>query len=176
MGFCLFNNIAVGVAHALQEHGLQRVAVVDFDVHQGNGTEEIFKDENRVLFCSTFQHPFYPFTQQLENAANRVNVPLEATATGSEFRAAVVEHWLPALEDFRPEMIFVSAGFDAHVDDDMSNVNLTDADFRWVTERIVDVAAKSASGRIVSALEGGYELASLARCVEQHVRILMGLH
>jgi acetoin utilization deacetylase AcuC-like enzyme len=175
MGFCLYNNIAVGAAHALQEHGLQRVAIVDFDVHHGNGTEEIFKDDGRVLFCSTFQHPFYPFTPLLEEAANRVNVPLEATATGSEFRAAVVEHWLPALENFGPEMIFVSAGFDAHVDDDMSNVSLTDADFRWVTERIVDVAAKSASGRIVSALEGGYELASLARCVEQHVRILMGL-
>lgn len=176
MGFCLYNNIAVGAAHALQKHGFQRVAIVDFDVHHGNGTEEIFKDDGRVLFCSTFQHPFYPFTPLLEEAANRVNVPLEALATGSEFRAAVVEHWLPALETFRPEMIFVSAGFDAHVDDDMSNISLTDADFRWVTERIVDVAAKSASGRIVSALEGGYELASLARCVEQHVRILMGLH
>ncbi len=176
MGFCLYNNIAVGAAHALQEHGLQRVAIVDFDVHHGNGTEEIFKDDDRVLFCSTFQHPFYPFTPLLEAAANRVNVPLEASATGSEFRAAVVEHWLPALETFRPEMIFVSAGFDAHIDDDMSNVNLTDADFRWVTQQIIDVAAKSASGRIVSALEGGYELASLARCVEQHVRILMGLH
>ncbi len=176
MGFCLYNNIAVGAAHALQEHGLQRVAIVDFDVHHGNGTEDIFKDDGRVLFCSTFQHPFYPFTPLLEEAANRVNVPLEATATGSEFRAAVVEHWLPALEKFRPEMIFVSAGFDAHVADDMSNVSLTDADFRWVTEQIVDVAAKSASGRIVSALEGGYELTSLARCVEQHVRILMGLH
>ncbi len=175
MGFCLYNNIAVGAAHALQEHGLQRVAIVDFDVHHGNGTEDIFKDDGRVLFCSTFQHPFYPFTPLLEEAANRVNVPLKATATGSEFRAAVVEHWLPALEDFRPEMIFVSAGFDAHVADDMSNVSLTDADFRWVTEQIVDVAAKSASGRIVSALEGGYELTSLARCVEQHVRILMGL-
>ena len=176
MGFCLYNNIAVGAAHALQEHGLQRVAIVDFDVHHGNGTEEIFKDDGRVLFCSTFQHPFYPFTPLLEEAANRVNVPLEATATGSEFRAAVIEHWLPALKNFRPEMIFVSAGFDAHVADDMSNVSLTDADFRWVTEQIVDVAAKSASGRIVSALEGGYELASLARCVEQHVRILVGLH
>ena len=175
MGFCLYNNIAVGAAHALQEHGLQRVAIVDFDVHHGNGTEEIFKDDGRVLFCSTFQHPFYPFTPLLEEAANRVNVPLEATATGSEFRAAVIEHWLPALKNFRPEMIFVSAGFDAHVADDMSNVSLTDADLRWVTERIVNVAAKSASGRIVSALEGGYELASLARCVEQHVRILMRL-
>ena len=173
MGFCLFNNIAVGAAHALEAHGLKKVAVLDFDVHQGNGTEEIFEHDDRVLFCSTFQHPFYPNTPQLKNAANRVNVPLQATATGTEFRAAVVDHWLPALRRFQPEMIFVSAGFDAHVDDDMSNVSLTDADFQWVTEQIVDIANTSASGRIVSALEGGYELNSLARCVESHVRVLM---
>ena len=176
MGFCLFNNIAVGAAHALEQHGLNRVAIIDFDVHHGNGTEEIFEDEQRVLFCSTYQHPFYPFTPQLENAANRVSVPLDASAGSSEFRAAVVEHWLPALTEFQPEMLFVSAGFDAHRDDDMSNVSLTDADFLWVTEQIVGVAAGSAAGRIVSALEGGYELHSLARCVEQHVRVLMGLH
>ena len=176
MGFCLFNNIAVGAAHALEEHGLDKVAIIDFDVHHGNGTEEIFKDEPRVLFCSTYQHPFFPFTPQLENAANRVSIPLDATARSEEFRAAVVDHWLPALKKFEPELIFVSAGFDAHVDDDMSNVSLTDADFRWVTEQIVAVAATSAAGRIVSVLEGGYELNSLARCVEQHVRVLMGLH
>ena len=176
MGFCLYNNIAIGAAHALEHHGLKKVAILDFDVHQGNGTEEAFEDNDRVLFCSTFQHPFYPFTRPLDNAANRVNVPLEATARSKEFRAAVMGHWLPALTEFQPELVFVSAGFDAHRDDDMSNVGLTDADFRWVTEQIVDVAARSASGRIVSALEGGYELHSLARCVEAHVRVLMGLH
>jgi acetoin utilization deacetylase AcuC-like enzyme len=176
MGFCLFNNIAVGAAHALEKHGLNRVAIVDFDVHQGNGTEKMFLNDDRVLFCSTFQHPFYPFTPIPENATNCVNVPLEATAKSAEFRAAVSDHWLPALEKFQPEMIFVSAGFDAHVDDDISSVSLTDADYRWVTEEIVGVAADSASGRIVSALEGGYELNSLARCVELHVRVLMGLH
>lgn len=175
MGFCLYNNIAVGAAHALEEYGLKKVAIVDFDVHQGNGTEEAFRDDGRVLFCSTFQHPFFPYTGYLDNAANRVNVPLEATAKSAEFRAAVIDHWLPALKDFQPEMVFVSAGFDAHRDDDMSNVSLTDADFRWVAEQIVDVAANSASGRIVSVLEGGYELNSLARCVETHVRVLMGL-
>lgn len=175
MGFCLYNNIAVGVAHALQEHGLNKVAIIDFDVHQGNGTEEIFMHEQRVLFCSTFQHPFYPYTPLLENAANRVNVPLDAGAGSAEFRAAVSSQWLPALDAFQPEMIFVSAGFDAHRDDDMSCVNLADADYRWVTENIVDVAQKSASGRIVSTLEGGYELHSLARCVELHLRVLMGL-
>ena len=175
MGFCLYNNIAVGAAHALEEHGLKRVAIVDFDVHHGNGTEDIFKDDDRVLFCSTFQHPFYPFTALLDSAANRVNVPLEATAKSAEFRDAVSNHWLPALEAFQPEMVFVSAGFDAHRDDDMSNVSLVDADFFWVTEQIVNVAANSASGRIVSTLEGGYELRSLARCVELHIRAMMGL-
>ena len=175
MGFCLFNNIAVGAAHALEAHGLGRVAVLDFDVHQGNGTEEIFADDDRVLFCSTFQHPFFPFTPVPPNNANRVNVPLEATATGAEFRAAVTDHWIPAIEGFRPEMIFVSAGFDAHVADDMSMVSLTDADYRWVTEQIVSTASGAASGRIVSTLEGGYEHNSLARCVETHIRVLMGM-
>lgn len=176
MGFCMFDNIAVGAAHALEAHGLKKIAIVDFDVHHGNGTEEIFKDEDRILFCSTFEHPFYPFTPLLENTPRRISVPLDATAKGDEFRAAVTEHWLPALEAFEPEMVFVSAGFDAHCDDDMSHVSLTDADFRWVSERIVEAAGKSASGRIVSVLEGGYELKSLARCVESHIRVLMGLH
>ena len=175
MGFCLYNNIAVGAAHALESHGLEKIAIVDFDVHQGNGTEQIFRDEERVLFCSTYQHPFFPFTPSLPNAENRVNVPLDATAKSEEFRAAVSQHWLPAIERFEPQMIFVSAGFDAHVDDDMSYVSLTDADFRWVSEQIVDVASQFSGGRIVSALEGGYELNSLARCVETHVRVLAGL-
>lgn len=175
MGFCLFNNVAVGAAHALEVHRLGKVAVLDFDVHQGNGTEEIFSDDDRVLFCSTFQHPFYPFTPVPPNSANRVNVALDATARSEEFRAAVSDHWIPALERFRPEMILVSAGFDAHVDDDMSNVSLTDADFRWVAEQIVAAASSTAAGRIVSTLEGGYETKSLARCVEAHVRVLMGI-
>lgn len=175
MGFCLFDNIAVGAAHALEAHGLERVAIVDFDVHHGNGTEDIFKNESRVLFCSTFEHPFYPFTPLLGNTANRISVPLEATARSDEFRAAVTEHWLPALEAFQPEFVFVSAGFDAHRDDDMSHVSLTDADFKWVSERILEIARQSASGRIVSVLEGGYELKSLARCVEAHIRVLMEL-
>ncbi len=175
MGFCLFNNIAVGAAHALEAHGLERVAIVDFDVHQGNGTEDIFMHDKRVLFCSTFQHPFYPYTPLLENSDSRVNVPLDAAAGSAEFRAAVNGHWLPALAAFEAQMVFVSAGFDAHRDDEMSSVSLVDADYQWVTEKIVDVAGHSASGRIVSALEGGYELHSLARCVELHLRALMGL-
>lgn len=176
MGFCMFDNIAVGAAHALEQYGLRKVAIVDFDVHHGNGTEEIFENETRILFCSTFQHPFYPFTELRKNTANRICVPLDATAKSDEFRAAVMDHWLPALQEFEPELVFVSAGFDAHRDDDMSHVSLTDADFRWVSERIAEVAQSSASGRIVSVLEGGYELKSLARCVEAHVRVLMGLH
>jgi acetoin utilization deacetylase AcuC-like enzyme len=176
MGFCLFNNIAVGAAHALATHGYQRVAILDFDVHHGNGTEDIFADDDRVLFCSTFQHPFYPFTPLREDAANRVSVPLEAGAGSEEFRTAVEERWLPALGRFEPEFVFVSAGFDAHVADDMSHVNLIDKDYEWVTEQIMQVADASAGGRIVSALEGGYELHSLARCVETHLRVLAGVH
>jgi len=175
MGFCLFNNVAAGAAHALDAFAVDRVAIVDFDVHHGNGTEDIFLNDERVLFCSTFQHPFYPFTPLLENNAHRVSVPLEATARSAEFRNAVVEQWLPALLRFQPEILFVSAGFDAHRDDDMSHVSLEDADFQWVTERIVEAARSSASGRIVSTLEGGYELRSLARCVDLHLRVLMGL-
>ncbi len=175
MGFCLFNNVAVGAAHALERWGLSRVAIVDFDVHHGNGTEDIFDGDDRLLFCSTFQHPFYPFTPLLENTATRVSIPLDAGARSDEFRAAVRDHWLPALQQFEPEMIFVSAGFDAHVADDMSMVSLVDDDFRWVSEKIVEAAAASAAGRIVSTLEGGYELHSLARCTELHLRVLMGL-
>jgi acetoin utilization deacetylase AcuC-like enzyme len=175
MGFCLFNNIAVGAAHALEAHDFGKLAILDFDVHQGNGTEEIFADDDRVLFCSTFQHPFFPFTPVPPNNANRVNVPLDATARSEEFRAAVTDHWIPAIKRFQPEMVLVSAGFDAHVADEMSYVSLTDADYCWVAEQIVDVASTFASGRIVSTLEGGYELKSLARCVETHIRVLMRL-
>ncbi len=175
MGFCLYNNIAVGAAHALEAHGLSRVAIVDFDVHHGNGTEDIFDGDDRVMFCSTFQHPFYPFTPLRENTANRISVPLDATAGSDEFREAVTRFWVPALRRFEPEMIFVSAGFDAHVADDMSYVSLTDDDFRWVSRQIVEAAAATASGRIVSVLEGGYELHSLARCAELHIRTLARL-
>ncbi len=175
MGFCVFNNLAVGAAHAMETHGLNKVAIVDFDVHQGNGTEDIFIGDDRVLYCSIFQHPFFPFTPPPENSKRVISIPLDASAKSAEFRAAVTDHWLPALERFQPEMMFISAGFDAHRDDDMSYVSLTDADFRWVAEHIVRVAEISASGRIVSVLEGGYELNSLARCVETHLRVLMGL-
>ncbi len=176
MGFCVYNNVAVGAAHAMDTYGLQKIAIIDFDVHQGNGTEQIFKDDERVVFCSTFQHPFYPDTPLLELTDRMVSVPLEATAKSDAFRNAVNEFWLPALAKFKPEMIFVSAGFDAHQDDDMSGVSLTDNDYQWVTEKIIEIADSTASGRVISSLEGGYELHSLARCVEKHIRTLMGLH
>jgi acetoin utilization deacetylase AcuC-like enzyme len=175
IGFCLFNNLAVGAAHALETYGLKKIAIVDFDVHQGNGTEDIFIGNDKILYCSIFQHPFFPFTKPPENSANVISIPLDATAKSAEFRAAISDHWVPALERFQPEFIFISAGFDAHRDDEMSYVSLVDADFRWVTEQIVRIAEASASGRIVSVLEGGYEVNSLARCVETHLRVLMGL-
>ena len=175
MGFCIFSNLAVGVAHALETYDLNKIAIVDFDVHQGNGTEDIFVGNDKVLYCSIFQHPFFPYTRPPENSEKVISIALDATAKSAEFRAAVSDHWLPALESFQPEIVFISAGFDAHRDDDMSSVSLVDADFLWVTQQLAQIAADSASGRIVSVLEGGYELNSLARCVEAHLRVLMGL-
>lgn len=175
MGFCLFNNIAVAAAHALDRHGLERVAIVDFDVHHGNGTEEIFHADRRVMMVSTFQHPFYPYSG-LEGRSDRmVNIPLAAYSAGPAFRQAVEQHWLPALESFRPEMIFVSAGFDAHRDDDMAMLQLVEADYAWVTGRVKQIAERHARGRIVSMLEGGYELHALGRSVMHHIKVLSEL-
>jgi len=172
MGFCLFNNIAVGVAHAIAHHHLQRVAILDFDVHHGNGSEEIFRDNPHVMLCSTFQHPFYPYSGASSATERMINVPLPRGSNGGVFRQAVTDHWLPALDRFKPEMIFVSAGFDAHEDDDMAQLNLEDSDYVWITRQIKAIAAKYSQARIVSALEGGYELKSLARCVAAHVQVL----
>ncbi|MFN7087919.1 MAG: histone deacetylase family protein [Burkholderiales bacterium] len=175
MGFCLFNNVAVAAAHALEQHGLERVAVADFDVHHGNGTEHIFKDDPRVLMVSTFQHPFYPYSGIEGRSERMVNIPLAAYSSGRQFRAAVEQHWLPALEAFRPQMLFVSAGFDAHRDDDMALLKLVEADYAWVTRQIKAVAVRHARGRIVSVLEGGYELYALGRSVAAHLRELANL-
>jgi len=172
MGFCLFNNIAVGVAHALESHNLKRVAILDFDVHHGNGTEDIFRDDERVLFCSTFQHPFYPFTGHESDTKNLVDVPLTAGADGQAFREGVSQHWLPALDEFKPELVAVSAGFDGHVADDMSGLALTDSDFAWVTREIRDLARRHCDGRVLSVLEGGYELPVLGNSVLSHLRVL----
>jgi len=172
MGFCLFNSVAVGAAHALDAHGLKRVAIIDFDVHHGNGTEDIFSDDERVLMVSTFQHPLYPYCGTDLPAANMVNVPLAEGSGGDAFRTAVLDRWLPALEVHRPQMILISAGFDAHREDPLAGLRFTEADFAWVTRELVAVAARHAEGRIVSTLEGGYALSALGRSATEHVREL----
>lgn len=175
MGFCFFNNVAVGAAHAMAQHGLERVAIVDFDVHHGNGTENIFKNDPRVMLCSTFQHPFYPYCGANSSNDHIINVPLAAHTDGQGFRSAVSQYWLPALEAFRPEMIFISAGFDAHREDTLAHLNLIEADYAWVTGQIKTIAEKYAQKRIVSALEGGYALHALGRSVTAHIRALCDL-
>jgi acetoin utilization deacetylase AcuC-like enzyme len=174
-GFCIFNNVAVAAAHALEHHGLSRVAIADFDVHHGNGTDEIFNKDPRVMLCSTFRHPYYPYHGVESGNEHIINVPLAAGATGVEFRAAVSEHWLPALERFQPQMLLISAGFDAHREDDMGGLALREADYAWVTELLKDLALRHSNGRIVSTLEGGYALHALGRSVLAHIKVLSGL-
>lgn len=174
MGFCFYSNAAVGVLHALEQHGLARVALVDFDVHHGNGSENILADDERVLMVSTFQHPLYPASGIDPLGFNMVNVPLPPYSDGSALRGAVTREWLPALERFRPQLIVISAGFDAHRDDDMSQLLWTESDYAWITEQIVEVARAHAQGRIVSTLEGGYDLPSLSRSVLAHIKVLGG--
>jgi acetoin utilization deacetylase AcuC-like enzyme len=176
MGFCIFNNIAVAAVHALETRGLDRVAVIDFDVHHGNGTEDAFSPiewQERVLMASFFQHPFYPYSG-LEPAPNMVNVPLAARSDGAAVRQAVNEEWLPALERFKPQMIFISAGFDAHRDDLLGGMSLVEADYAWMTRTLLQVAARHAEGRVVSMLEGGYNLSALGRSAVAHVQALTG--
>jgi acetoin utilization deacetylase AcuC-like enzyme len=174
MGFCFFNNVAVGAAHAMREHGLERVAVIDFDVHHGNGTEAIFRAEPRVLMCSTYQYPLYPYVVGAMESGHMVNVPLAPGAGGSELRAAVREHWLPELERFAPQLIYVSAGFDAHREDPLASLDFVEDDYRWLTSTLLDVSDRHAGGRIVFALEGGYALDALGRSVAACVRVLLG--
>jgi acetoin utilization deacetylase AcuC-like enzyme len=175
MGFCFFNNIAVAAAHALAAHNLARVAVIDFDVHHGNGTEDCFRGDQRVLMVSTFQHPFYPYRGTESPAANMVNVPLPRGTDGEEFRRVVSDLWMPRLREFQPEMLFISAGFDAHYEDEMGGLRLLEQDYAWVTGQLKELADDCAHGRIVSILEGGYSLSALARSVAAHIRVLAEL-
>jgi len=173
MGFCFFNNVAVGIRHALDVHGLERVALIDIDVHHGNGSEDILASDPRVLMASTFQRGLYPFQGEEPKGLNMVNVGLPAGAGGEQLRAAVQEYWMPALDAFHPQLIYISAGFDAHQADDMAGMRWVESDYAWVTRELVKVANRHCDGRVVSMLEGGYHLHALARSVAAHVRELV---
>ena len=175
MGFCLFNNVAIGAAHARGNRGLERVAIVDFDVHHGNGTQAAFESDPTVLFASTHQYPFYPGTGAAEErgVGNIFNVPLAPSSGSDEFRTGMERTVLPAVEKFRPELILISAGFDAHAADPLAALCLEEEDFAWITAQLVGIAGEHCGGRIVSTLEGGYNLDALASSVAVHVTELM---
>ena len=172
MGFCFYNNVAVAAAHAMETYGLKRIAVIDFDVHHGNGTEAIFAGDERVLMCSFYQHPLFPNSQIEPMPANMVNVPVPAYTSGPDIRELVKDQWLPRLEAHQPELILISAGFDGHREDDMGQLGLVESDYVWITQQVVELADRHAQGRVVSALEGGYHLSALARSVIAHIRAL----
>ncbi len=175
MGFCFFNNIAVAAAYALEKYALNKIAIIDFDVHHGNGTEEMFSDDSRILMCSFFQHPLFPNICQSEPAENMVNIPVDAYANGDTLRQILSDIWMPRLDVFEPELILISAGFDAHREDDMAQLSMVESDYAWITEQIMHLAERTAQGRVVSFLEGGYSLSALGRSVVAHVKALAAL-
>jgi acetoin utilization deacetylase AcuC-like enzyme len=176
MGFCFYSNIAIAALHSIAVYGIERAAIVDFDVHHGNGTENIVADNPNILMVSTFQKQLYPFSGEVPLGKNMCNVGLPPRTRGDVMREAVTTQLLPALDAFKPEVIFISAGFDAHLEDDMANLGWSDADYAWITARIVEVADRHAQGRIVSSLEGGYALPALGRSVAAHVGVLLGIN
>ena len=173
MGFCFFNNVAVGVAHALALYHLKRVAIIDFDAHLGNGTEDIFQNNKKVLICSIYQQNLYPYSDPPVQAKNIIHIPLEASATGREFRAEIIQSGLDKIKAFKPELIFISAGFDGHKQDHLSDLNLTEFDYLWISQQIRQIANLYSHGRIVSVLEGGYALNVLGQCVAAHLKGLL---
>jgi acetoin utilization deacetylase AcuC-like enzyme len=174
-GFCIFNHVAVGVAHALAEYRVKRIAIVDFDVHHGDGTEAIFRNDPRVMLCSTFQHPFYPYRGYDSRTERMINVPLAAKSGSVEIRKVFEQVFLPALGEFKPELIFISAGFDAHRDDPLADLALVNEDYAWMTMQIKTIANQHAQGRIVSSLEGGYHLNALAEAATAHIKALLSM-
>lgn len=175
MGFCFFNNLAVTAAYALEHYAFSRVAIIDFDVHHGNGTEEMFMHDERVLMCSIYQYPLFPGIREQNLGPNMHNIPMDAYTDGQAYRQVVVEHWLPVLRAFRPQLILVSAGFDGHREDDIGQFELVEADYAWITQQLVEQADESAQGRIISFLEGGYNLSALGRSAVAHIRVLCGV-
>ena len=174
MGFCVFNTIAIATRYALEQYDLDRVAVIDFDVHHGNGTEAAFIDDPHVLMCSFFQHPFYPYSG-LEGGDNMVNIPLPASTSGKVVREMISKIWIPRLQEFKPQLIMISAGFDAHREDDLGQMGLVEDDYVWITQQLMNVANQTCEGKIVSCLEGGYNLSALGRSVAAHLKTLAEL-
>ncbi len=175
MGFCFFNNIAIAALHALEEHGLERVAIVDFDVHYGNGTADIFAGDDRVLLCSSYEYPLYPLEGPAPEAPNFSNLQLAPGAGGAEFRHGAEQIWFPALQQHQPQLLLISAGFDAHAEDPLAELQLRESDYAWVTRALLEQTQESAQGRCVSALEGGYNLSALGRSAAAHIAVLAGL-